>query len=383
MAKLFLLPDAPGNEPLEIIESMVLIGRSAETTLQVEDTNVSKFHALLIKTEDGYRLFDLYSANGTYVNDQRITTSALSNKDIIRFGTVMFRFECEAGLGTSPQPSLASKVRLKTGPTLGRKPVSASAPTSVASPVAKPPSGPIPIPAAPPSPPSPAAVTPSTPTPSTAAGAATLPKPVTPILGKKEEPLVSIRIPESKKTLLTPSAAGSDAKETQATHPVVPAALPATEPEAKPRLGLGLKRPTPAPASVPATAAPAPAAAPGPAAPAPAAASTPTKPRLGLGFKKPAPAAPAPAPAEPAPAAEAKPIPRFAPQPPQEVVPSPAAPPEAAPPPPPASATEPPPSPSPAAPSGLGAPKPLAGERSLRPKLGGAGGGGGGFKLKK
>jgi len=264
-AKLHLLPEAPDSEVFELIEPMVLIGRRPDNTLQIEDDNVSKYHALLVKTEDGYRLFDLHSVNGTFVNDQRITTVLLKNNDQLRIGPALFRFESApetvAAPAPVPQPKIRFGGRLAAGP-LGRKP--GVAPTTVSppgsAPVVAPPSPqpapvPVAVPAAPPEPqkPTAAVAVPATPRPSQAVPVAPIAAPSTPPAApspEEDEPRVSIRIPEEKKSLIAPTI--SDSKETQ---PTAPAGGPSAAP--KPRLGLGLRRApeaAPSPPSSPETA---------------------------------------------------------------------------------------------------------------------------------
>ena len=226
MPKLILLPEGPGSEPFDLIEQMTLIGRKADNTLQVEDPNVSKYHALLVKTEEGYRLFDLHSANGTFVNDHRITNAEVKHNDLIRVGPAIFRFQLETASSLAPSHPTAPKVRFR--PSLKPEPAPAA----------------------------PAAATTIAPTPPPAPAPA-IPKPATAPL-KKEEPRVAIRIPEAKKAILptTPPHSVEDKKETRINEPVAPAPIappppaPAPAAPAKPRLGLGMKPAAPAPATV-------------------------------------------------------------------------------------------------------------------------------------
>lgn len=261
MAKLHLLPETPDAEPFEIIETMLLIGRKPDNTLQVEDNNVSKYHALLVKTEEGYRLYDLHSANGTYVNDQRVTATILKNNDQLRVGPAVFRFEAEPIQPAMPSPLMQPKIRFAgrpgSGP-LGRKPI--LAPTAITPPAPPPPTPPPPTPvpiavaSLVPEPETPPAVVPTTATLAQAVPVAETAPPATPVPiepAKKEEPRVSIRIPENKKSLISQSLAPSDAKETQPTSPVAKS----VEPE-RPKLRFGFApkppaEPPPAPKPVP------------------------------------------------------------------------------------------------------------------------------------
>ncbi|MDU2354525.1 MAG: FHA domain-containing protein, partial [Anaerococcus sp.] len=54
---------------------------------------LSKFHARIIQDEDIYFLEDLSSANGTFLNDERIEDAIeLKTNDIIHIGQMQFLF---------------------------------------------------------------------------------------------------------------------------------------------------------------------------------------------------------------------------------------------------------------------------------------------------
>ncbi|MBM3862051.1 MAG: FHA domain-containing protein [Verrucomicrobia bacterium] len=248
MAKLHLLPVLPDSEPFELLETMVLIGRKPDNTLQVEDGNVSKYHALLAKTEEGYRIFDLHSANGTFVNDERITTVLIKNNDTLRIGPAVFQFEADPVVTAALAPGVKPKIRL--GARLGAKPLGQQPEAATAIPV--PPAAEATV-ISPPSTPSPEPIRVSIPVVVTEAApplvativtTTAIPVQAVPVAeaatdeaDDEQEPLVSIRIPEEKKSILAPPP------PTDAT-PAEPEAAP------KPHLGFGLKRvaaPTPEP----------------------------------------------------------------------------------------------------------------------------------------
>lgn len=105
MPRLFVMPEKPGDQPLELNDHLLLVGRTPENQLQIEDTNISKHHALLVKIGDTYQAYDLHSINGTFINDQRITTAVLKDGDLIRFGMTTFRFV----LGADRRPPALKK----------------------------------------------------------------------------------------------------------------------------------------------------------------------------------------------------------------------------------------------------------------------------------
>ena len=119
MARLFVLPQVDGDRPFELDDHMVLVGREPDSLLQIEDKNISKHHALLLRADDTYRVFDLHSSNGTYVNEERITAAKLNDGDVVQFGSAAFRFESgpprrKVGLKSAPAVAAALGVKPHT-----------------------------------------------------------------------------------------------------------------------------------------------------------------------------------------------------------------------------------------------------------------------------
>ena len=75
-----------GDHPL-------IIGRSPDVEVVVNDTNVSRRHAEVWRTSEGVAVRDLQSTNGTFVNGHRITAVSLSPRDDVTVGTLHFRIE--------------------------------------------------------------------------------------------------------------------------------------------------------------------------------------------------------------------------------------------------------------------------------------------------
>jgi cytochrome P450 / NADPH-cytochrome P450 reductase len=69
----------------------VRIGRAPDNDIVVSHPSVSGYHAELHQTADGYRLVDLDSSNGTYVNERRITAVPLAEGDVVGIGSATFR----------------------------------------------------------------------------------------------------------------------------------------------------------------------------------------------------------------------------------------------------------------------------------------------------
>ena len=69
------------------------LGRVSENSIQIQHGSVSRHHALLRYTEDGWMLEDLGAENGTWVNGERIEKRRLADGDRVNIGTVRFLFK--------------------------------------------------------------------------------------------------------------------------------------------------------------------------------------------------------------------------------------------------------------------------------------------------
>jgi pSer/pThr/pTyr-binding forkhead associated (FHA) protein len=87
----------------------LVIGRDAGCDVVVPRNEVSRRHAEVAPTEDGYVVRDT-SSNGVYVNGERIQGShRLARADVIRVGGEEFRFYADVLTPTPPSANLATK----------------------------------------------------------------------------------------------------------------------------------------------------------------------------------------------------------------------------------------------------------------------------------
>lgn len=73
------------------VRDAVVLGRSPEADIVLEDPYASEFHMRLVRQEGGIVLHDLGSTNGTYVNGRRVGSPvSLSKGDAVQIGkTIM------------------------------------------------------------------------------------------------------------------------------------------------------------------------------------------------------------------------------------------------------------------------------------------------------
>jgi hypothetical protein len=74
-------------------ERPLVIGRSPDVEVVINDSNVSRRHAEVWRTSEGVAVRDLQSTNGTYVNGHRVTAVSLSPRDDVTISTIHFRIE--------------------------------------------------------------------------------------------------------------------------------------------------------------------------------------------------------------------------------------------------------------------------------------------------
>ncbi len=101
-------PNAPANIPLPYLEYFpeigapphrilldpipFRIGRSMSANYVIYSPQVSKEHTEIYGTGEAYRVRDLGSTNGTFVNGTRVSDSPLENGDILHVASNEFRF---------------------------------------------------------------------------------------------------------------------------------------------------------------------------------------------------------------------------------------------------------------------------------------------------
>lgn len=87
---LFVRSESQQGREFEV-NDVVVLGRSDETDVVLDDPYASEFHLRLVSQENGMMLHDLGSTNGTYVNGRRVSApTELKHGDTIQVGkTVM------------------------------------------------------------------------------------------------------------------------------------------------------------------------------------------------------------------------------------------------------------------------------------------------------
>ncbi|MHC5036185.1 MAG: FHA domain-containing protein [Planctomycetota bacterium] len=106
---------APPPVPYPLVKDKTLIGRKRECDFVVYDTKCSKYHARIFREKNDFCIVDLGSQNGTFVNEERISSKLLHHADKIRLGFSVFEFARE-GVGDVTIASLTFLKRVKPAP---------------------------------------------------------------------------------------------------------------------------------------------------------------------------------------------------------------------------------------------------------------------------
>lgn len=173
VATLRLVPAS--GQPLEITQDQVLLGRDPGCDVVLNDGSVSRRHARIEKRGTVWAVVDQGSANGTFLDSNRVSDAVLRTGQDLRLGSVAYRVEIEgevdtgATIGGSPDATVVQPV-VATMP-----PPRVPAPPPIPPP---PPRPTAPVPAAPPPPPPSRAakLEPTSPVPAMDAGAPPPPK---------------------------------------------------------------------------------------------------------------------------------------------------------------------------------------------------------------
>lgn len=69
----------------------LVVGRAVTSDVPIYDPTISRRHAEIVLTENGVRVTDLGSSNGTFLNGAKVTEAEAGANDVVTFGKVAFR----------------------------------------------------------------------------------------------------------------------------------------------------------------------------------------------------------------------------------------------------------------------------------------------------
>lgn len=102
------------------IAGVTVIGRNPECDISIPTDEISRRHAELRPSQDGVMVEDLGSANGTYVNDRRVTRELLKHGDELRFDQLRFQVVAPGReMAAGPSAAAAQAAAQASAPSTG------------------------------------------------------------------------------------------------------------------------------------------------------------------------------------------------------------------------------------------------------------------------
>jgi signal transduction histidine kinase len=111
--RLIVIKGTDEGKQFELAEPVVSVGRDSTNRIRLHDTEVSRRHAEFRQTPEGFRLTDIGSANGSFVNNQSVKDVLLQPGDHVQIGQTLLIYSAgpgEAGTATD----LAERISLIT-----------------------------------------------------------------------------------------------------------------------------------------------------------------------------------------------------------------------------------------------------------------------------
>ncbi|HZY84848.1 MAG TPA: ATP-binding protein [Gemmataceae bacterium] len=86
MPRLIVIKGVEEGKQFELSGDLLGAGRDSSNRIKLHDTEASRRHAEFVRTPEGYRLLDVGSANGTFVNNQSVRDVLLQPGDQVQIG---------------------------------------------------------------------------------------------------------------------------------------------------------------------------------------------------------------------------------------------------------------------------------------------------------
>ena len=76
----------------QIDSQQVAFGSGSDVEVHLEDESISPWHALIEQKDNDFKISDLGSVEGTFVNDEKIVECSLKHGDQIKIGVYLMEF---------------------------------------------------------------------------------------------------------------------------------------------------------------------------------------------------------------------------------------------------------------------------------------------------
>jgi pSer/pThr/pTyr-binding forkhead associated (FHA) protein len=125
--KLVMFRDDGSRRHFSLRPGTTTIGRKDDCGIRIPLAAISRRHAEIFVDDDGVVLKDLGAANGTYLNNMRVTEEDLEPGDQIAIGSVVFTVQIEGQPSDDeivpiPVKATAARASAGKGPSVGTSP---------------------------------------------------------------------------------------------------------------------------------------------------------------------------------------------------------------------------------------------------------------------
>ena len=101
-----VVEDGGDHVAIPVSEGVTRIGRGFAADIRLEDLSLSRRHAILVHGSDETVILDDRSANGTFLNGERVLRAKLEHGDIVVLGGTVMHFVVQPDLDEQPaQPT--------------------------------------------------------------------------------------------------------------------------------------------------------------------------------------------------------------------------------------------------------------------------------------
>jgi pSer/pThr/pTyr-binding forkhead associated (FHA) protein len=85
-----------GGSSITLTQQDMLVGRHSDADVRLHLPDVSRRHCRFRFCDGTWRVYDLQSTNGVFVNDERVGQAELHNADVVRIGGYTFEVQVPA-----------------------------------------------------------------------------------------------------------------------------------------------------------------------------------------------------------------------------------------------------------------------------------------------
>jgi len=100
----------PAGPSMDITRPFAIIGRHTEADVRLNSPEISRRHCKLYFRDGLWRVQDLQSLNGVFVNEDRAFEATLYDGDALRAGEFVFRVAYTAVIDNSPQAEMIRSI---------------------------------------------------------------------------------------------------------------------------------------------------------------------------------------------------------------------------------------------------------------------------------